>query len=170
MRPRRHLHSGILTRGFTLIELLVVIVVLAILAALLLPAVQRAREAARRARSLNHLHQFGVAIANFEARKSRLPRRLDELLRELEQTNLYQTLHGNQPLPLNLSGTTLGSFQIGVFLCPSDSPPEPLPGGTSYAGNGGIGYTPAGRIDNGSFGADLNSITDGLSNTAAMSE
>ncbi|MCA8985460.1 MAG: DUF1559 domain-containing protein [Planctomycetaceae bacterium] len=86
--------------AFTLIELLVVIAIIAILVALLLPAVQQAREAARRSQCKNNLKQIGLALHNYHDAHRTFPFGFDELgtgwtamlLPYLEQASLYNTL------------------------------------------------------------------------------
>src|SRR5436190_16663007 len=100
MTPRR--------RGFTLIELLVVIAIIGVLIALLLPAVQAAREAARRAQCVNNLKQIGLAIHNYHDSRGALPgaylvypvtqfSALSMMLPHLEQANLFNALNFNFP-------------------------------------------------------------------------
>ena len=60
-------------KGFTLVELLVVIAIIGVLVGLLLPAVQAAREAARRMTCSNNLKQIGLAMMNYEAATKRIP-------------------------------------------------------------------------------------------------
>ena len=119
-------------RGFTLIELLVVIAIIAVLIALLLPAVQQAREAARRTQCKNNLKQLGLAMHNYHDTYQMFPFGFDEreafwssqILAQLEQNNLFNTLIWQESGPGNWDANgspnevACGTF-ISVFRCPS---------------------------------------------------
>ncbi|MDB5342775.1 MAG: hypothetical protein JWP89_1152 [Schlesneria sp.] len=124
-----------LRSAFTLIELLVVIAIIAVLIALLLPAVQQAREAARRTQCKNALKQVGLAIHNFHDTRSGFPPislgpdRLTWyalILPYLEQAPLYNQLNLNDVTtyatpntPNNIACNSDGMSAIQVYRCPS---------------------------------------------------
>lgn len=129
-------------RGFTLIELLVVIAIIAVLVALLLPAVQQAREAARRSQCKNNLKQLGLAAHNFHdslghlSTSNRPPGTgtkriagLTRLLPYLDQAPLYtnydQTLQWSDP---NVTMRATVSTPLTVLACPSNPKAKALDG------------------------------------------
>ncbi len=208
-------------RGFTLVELLVVIAIIGILVGLLLPAVQAAREAARRMQCSNNMKQMGLAVLNYESTYKKLPpaalKRANasnpwhtasafvRILQFLEQGNLYQqaAVYGfgddtNYWLGSNTTNTNairpiFAQARFPVYRCPSSAHPETVriavtgqpafdlqwPSYVLIAGSNAHRSTDhfarqshhsGGGIFPGSVAHPIGAITDGTSNTFAISE
>jgi prepilin-type N-terminal cleavage/methylation domain-containing protein/prepilin-type processing-associated H-X9-DG protein len=142
MKPKK-------SRGFTLVELLVVIAIIGILVALLLPAIQAAREAARRAQCTNHLKQLGLALQNYmSAKKDVLPGGMSQqhdtdlpahskgmgsyqgetffvyLMPYMEEQAVYDNWKFTDRGKNSLTDTSPAAQLIPTLLCPSDNPAE----------------------------------------------
>jgi prepilin-type N-terminal cleavage/methylation domain-containing protein len=140
--------------GFTLVELLVVIAIIGVLVALLLPAVQAAREAARRSQCANNLHNIGTALLNYaDTHDETLPAATQyrpgrqvgnppsdsgpggtwvmEILPFIEQVPLYNRFNRTVPVHADVNKDLLG-LSLPILVCPSDS--EAPPGGVFQAG------------------------------------
>jgi prepilin-type N-terminal cleavage/methylation domain-containing protein/prepilin-type processing-associated H-X9-DG protein len=164
MRDLSHRHSR--WSAFTLVELLVVITIIGILIALLLPAVQAAREAARRMQCTNNLKQLALAMHNYHSNHKSLPAGaycakdtiygghawIEGLLPYIEQQGVYDRINFNVDIFASPNNELLGKLVITGLMCPTD----PLAGlqdrsaiigpprhvlcyslGESYAPNGG---------------------------------
>jgi prepilin-type N-terminal cleavage/methylation domain-containing protein/prepilin-type processing-associated H-X9-DG protein len=141
--------------GFTLIELLVVIAIIAILIALLLPAVQQAREAARRTQCKNHIMQINLALENYRMAHETLPpgvvnpegpirseaqgyhfNWLTMILPYCEQQNVYRHLDFSKSL-YDEANLPARQTKISLLMCPSDGGgvPQPEVGVSNYVGS-----------------------------------
>lgn len=164
MRSERIVRRPELRCGFTLIELLVVISIIAVLMSLILPAIQNAREAARRTQCLNNLKNIGLAAHNYagvhagrfpaygyfssvttasvELRSWRV-----ELLPYLDQQGVYDrwnknvAWHDSDPANAIADQTNVELSQgtLAVFSCPDDPSANGVAGGATYVANAGFG-------------------------------
>jgi prepilin-type N-terminal cleavage/methylation domain-containing protein/prepilin-type processing-associated H-X9-DG protein len=145
------------TRAFTLIELLVVIAIIGVLIALLLPAVQAAREAARRMQCTNNLKQIGLGLHNYEGANGVLPPQHvlsgfgntvlwwgswgpgPRILPYMEQGPVFDSINFSLPYtsPVN---TTAAGLTVSVLLCPSEPKQQVATHGFGLAGVSSYGF------------------------------
>ena len=157
MSPAARLQGLRVRRGFTLVELLVVIAIIGVLVALLLPAVQAAREAARRSQCQNNLKQHALSLHNFEDAYKQYPPMVaagsgtalsaqekfkgavgftvfDWLLPYIEQKPLYEA--SNMNVNTLVAGKTVYFTVVKAHLCPSEvSSPRGIGATTNHGAN-----------------------------------
>ncbi len=186
-------------KAFTLVELLVVIAIIGVLVALLLPAIQAAREAARRMSCANNMRQVALAMHNYESANKNFPPSLfigpnqyrwsaqARILPYIEQNGIAANVNFNEDYHnVYLNGALLKSLRIPNLICPDEvrdeqradaATGEPTDYLLNYAVNCGIWKVYDPRDQSGGEGAfypnaglGTNSFSDGLSNTLMLSE
>ena len=156
--PQVDSHRSRRCPGFTLIELLVVITIVSVLLGLLLPAVQTAREAARRNSCLGHCSQLALALQNHEAQHGTFPAGARAhrqqnvvsvswqalVLPQLEQHELYERINPDADGGVGLDGHNMSVHVVPTFHCPSAEEPFTdlvTKNGSNYVGVAGAGST-----------------------------
>lgn len=165
--------------GFSLVECLTVLAVIGLLAAILLPAVQSARETARRVQCSNNLKQLALGLANYQTAHGTYPGGVNglgysfhsALLSWLDQSAVFNSVNFQRSAAASPENETIRDSSLNLFLCPSD---RAVPASTSYAGNWSPGFRAT--TSEGAFSGPFErpftpaSFTDGLSVTVSVSE
>lgn len=191
IRSRLNNSNASVSRGFTLIELLVVIAIIAVLVSILLPAVQQAREAARRSSCKNNLKQISLAMHNYHDIYACLPMGtnlnqygpLVAILPLIEQAGLQDLYDFNKSYSHADNRLAINSL-VSVYLCPTMTLPRDVPdvicNEAGAPGSYGLSMGTSSSAEDGLFSGyeghvaprcrKFRDITDGLSNTILSGE
>ncbi|MGI9427826.1 MAG: DUF1559 domain-containing protein, partial [Bythopirellula sp.] len=159
VKRRRSAHAPTQRSGFTLIELLVVITLISVLIGLLLPAVQAAREAARRVTCLNNCHQLATSLLTYESQHSTFPAgaRVHRqrnvfsvgwhalVLPHIEEQDLYDRIDPDSDGGVGQTGHNQAVHAVDMFHCPSAD--SPFSDGINRNGSNYVGVAGAGMGD-----------------------